>query len=170
MEQPAANQQRLPPDHPPPATEVTIDPETGEVVGWSAAFAADEVEALTRICAEAQAVIKEQQRVYDAARTALERLLAERGERSVTTRFGTPSLRTQQRRSGRPERVVDTVRRYELSRDQEQLIWMCASALDARQLDELAQAGLLPGDAVADLIEAKTVSYVQVTPLRKDEQ
>lgn len=151
-------------DHRPPTTDVSIDPETGEVIGWSAAFAADEVEALTRICSEAQAVIKEQQRVHDAARAALERLLTERGQRSVTTRFGTPSLRVQNRRSGRPERVTETVRRYELSRDQEQLIWMCASALDAKELGDLAQAGLLPAEAVEDLVEVKTVSFLQVMP------
>jgi hypothetical protein len=149
-----------------PTTEVTIDPETGEVVGWSAAFASDEAEALTRICAEAQAVIKEQERTYNAARAALERLLVERGERSITTRYGTPSLRSQNRRSGRPERVVDTVRRFELSRDQEQLIWMCASALDAKELEGLVQAGLLPAEAVEDLIEVKTTTFVQVTAPR----
>ena len=54
------------------------------------------------------------------------------------------------------------MRRYELSREQEQLIWMCATRLDAKELDALAEAGVLPVEAVAALIEAKTSSFVQV--------
>jgi hypothetical protein len=143
------------------AGEVAIDPETGEVVGWSAAVGTDEVEYLARLCAEAKGVIDEQQRVYDAARKALEQILLDRGEQSIKTAYGTPSLSTQNRRTGRPERVAEIVRQFELSRDQEQLIWMCATALDAKELDDLAQARLLPREAVEELIEVKTISSLR---------
>lgn len=148
------------------AGEVAIDPETGEVVGWSAAVGTDEVEYLTRVCAEAKGVIDEQQRVYDAARKALEQMLLDRGAQSIRTPYGTPTLSTQNRRAGRPERVTEIVRRYELSRDQEQLVWMCATALDAKELDNLAQAGLLPAEAVEELIEVKTSSFLRIAPAR----
>jgi len=144
------------------AGDLQIDPETGEVSGWSAATDTEQFAYLTRICAEAQAVIKAQEAIYNAARAALERLLLERGEQSVKTPYGTPSLRTRTVRDGRPDRVVEVVRRYELSREQEQLIWMCATRLDAKELDALAEAGVLPAEAVASLIEAKTSSFVQV--------
>ncbi len=149
--------------------DLIVDPTTGEVVSRSAEVAESELETLTRVCAEAQATIKEATAIYDAARAALLKLLTEAGERSLPTRFGTPSLRTQVRRTGQPARVAEVVQRYELSREQAELIWMCAATLDAKQLDALAEAGLLPADALADLIEVKSTSYVIVAPIRRDE-
>ena len=149
--------------------ELTIDPETGEVVGGSAGPGDEQIAYLARICAEAQQAMREQEATYNAARAALQRLLVESGRRSVITAHGTPTLRDQTRRSARPDRVVETVRRHELSREQEQLIWMTATALDAKELDALAEAGALPADAVADLIETKQISFLQLVPTRGDE-
>lgn len=146
------------------AGDVSIDPATGEVVEWSGGAAEDEVTRLTRICAGAQRAIKEHESVYNAARAALERLLIDTGRRSVQTAYGTPSLRNQTRRTGRPERVLETARRYELSPQQESLIWTCATTLDAKQLDALVDAGALPADAVAEIVESKQVRFVQVIP------
>lgn len=144
----------------------SIDPATGEVLGGSAGSGDDQITELTRVCAEAQRVMKDQEAIYNAARAALERLLTESGRQSVTTAYGTPSLRRQIRRQGRPERVSDAVRRFELSQAQENLIWTCATALDAKQLDALAEAGALPADAIAEIVEAKTVAFLQVVPVR----
>jgi len=146
------------------AGELSIDPETGEVIGWSAAAGEDQLTALARICAEAQAAMKEQEAVYNAARAALQRLLEESGRRAAPTPYGTPTLRTQTRRSARPDRVLDAVRRFELSREQEQLIWQTATALDAKELDALTQAGALPADAVEALVETKQVAFLQLVP------
>ena len=147
--------------------DLIVDPTTGEVVSRpSDGTDESELETLTRVCAEAQATIKEATAIYDAARAALLKLLTEAGERSLPTRYGTPSLRTQTRRTGQPARVAEVAQRYELSREQTELIWMCAAALDAKQLDALAEAGLLPPEARNDLIEVKSTSYVTVAPLR----
>ena len=151
------------------AGELTIDPETGEVLGGATLAPEEQLAELARICAEAQRAMKEHEAVYNAARAALERLLTEAGRQSAPTPYGTPTLRNQQRRSGRPDRVIDAVRRFELSREQENLIWMTATALDPKELDALAQAGALPADAVAEIVETKTVSFLQLVPLRKDE-
>ena len=148
------------------AGDFRIDPETGEVLNGSAGHGEDQVAELTRICVEAQRAMREQEQVYNAARAALQRILEETGRQSVQTAYGAPTLRSQLRRSGRPERVLDAVRRFELSRDQEQLIWQTATALDAKELEALAEAGALPGDAVAEIVELKTVSYVQLVPAR----
>jgi hypothetical protein len=148
------------------AGDFSIDPETGEVLNGSTVYAEDQVAELTRICVEAQRTMREHEQVYNAARAALQRILEETGRRSVQTAYGSPTIRSQLRRSGRPDRVLDAVRRYELSRDQEQVIWQTATGLDAKELDALAEAGVLPADAVADIVETKAVSYVQLVPLR----
>jgi hypothetical protein len=146
--------------------DLTIDPETGELLGTPTTADEDQVTYLTRMCAAAQRAIKEQEAVYNATRAALLRILAESGRPSVKTAHGTPTLRQQTRRSGRPDRVLDAVRRYELSRDQEQVIWQTATGLDAKELDALAEAGVLPADAVADIVETKAVSFVQLLAAR----
>jgi hypothetical protein len=145
---------------------LTIDPETGEVLSSSHGAEEDQVAELTRMCAEAQRAMKEQETVYNAARAALLRILTESDRQSVTTAYGTPTIRRQTRRSGRPDRVLDAVRRYELSRDQEQVIWQTATTLDAKELDALVEAGVLPADAVADIVETRAVSFVQLVPPR----
>jgi hypothetical protein len=145
---------------------LTIDAETGEVLSTSDAAEEDQVAELTRMCAEAQRAMREQETVYNAARAALQRILTESGRQSVTTAYGTPTIRRQTRRSGRPDRVLDAVCRYELSRDQEQVIWQTATGLDAKELDALVEAGVLPADAVADIVETKAVAYVQLVSAR----
>ena len=75
-----------------------------------------------------------------------------------------PSIGAQTSRIGRPERVLDAVRRYSLSRDQEQLIWQTATALSAKDLEALAEAGVLPTDAVAEIVDVKPVSLDQTAP------
>jgi hypothetical protein len=144
----------------------SIDPETGEVLGGGSARGEDQVTELTRICVEAQRAMREHEQVYNAARAALQRILEESGRQSVRTAYGSPTIRSQLRRSGRPDRVPEAVRRFELSRDQEQLIWQTATALDAKELEALAEAGVLPADAVAEIVELKTVSFVQLVPAR----
>jgi hypothetical protein len=151
------------------AGEFRIDPETGEVLNGNPARDEDQVTELTRLCVEAQRAMREHEQVYNAARVALQRILEASGRQSVHTAYGSPTIRSQLRRSGRPDRVLDAVRRYELSRDQEQLIWQTATALDAKELEALAEAGALPADAVAEIVELKSVGYVQLVLPRKDE-
>ena len=139
----------------------SIDPETGEVLNGDGS-GEDQVTELTRICVEAQRAMREHEQVYNAARAALQRILEESGHQSVQTAHGSPTIRSQLRRSGRPDRVLDAVRRYELSRDQEQIIWQTATALDAKELAALAEAGVLPAEAVAEIVELKSVTYLQV--------
>ncbi|MGH2604190.1 MAG: hypothetical protein ACRDJ9_32990, partial [Dehalococcoidia bacterium] len=87
-----------------PVGEIAIDPVTGEVIGWSAEYAGNQLSYLVRVCVEAQQAIKQHEAVHQAARAAIERLLTESGRQSVKTPYGTPSMQTQVRRVGRPER------------------------------------------------------------------
>ena len=77
-----------------------------------------------------------------------------------------PSTGAETTRIGRPERVLDAVRRYSLSRDQEQIIWQTATALDAKELEALAEVGVLPAEAVAEIVELKPVKLDQMAPAR----
>jgi hypothetical protein len=147
--------------------DLAIDPATGEVIGGAPGTSEEQLLYLTRIAAEAQRAAKEHEAVYNAARAALERLLRDAGRDAAPTPYGTPTLRNQVRRSGRPDRVIEAVRAYELSRDQEQLIWTCATALDAKELAALVEAGLLPREAVDDIVEVKTVSFLQLLAPRR---
>jgi hypothetical protein len=164
---PSASTSAAPSSAPVHAHDLAIDPDTGELIGGTPSVGEDQLVFLTRIAAEAQRAIKEHEAVYNAARAALERLLVEAGREAATTPYGTPTLRRQVRRSGRPDRVIEAVRTYELSRDQEQLIWTCATALDAKELAALVEAGLLPREAVEDIVEVKTVSFLQVVAPRE---
>jgi hypothetical protein len=143
-----------------------IDPETGEVLSRADGTDESEFDQLTRVCREAQRQIKEAQAVLDAARAALLKLLSDEGLPSIRTPYGTAALVTKVTRAGRPERVEEIVRRYELAREQAEQIWMCATALDAKKLDALVEAGALPEEAVQDMVDVKTTSYVQVSAPR----
>jgi hypothetical protein len=143
--------------------DLIIDPATGEVLSRAGASSESEFDQLTRVCAEAQRTIKEAQTVLDAARAALLRLLADEGLTAMRTPHGTASLRTRVTRTGRPDRVEEIVRRYELARDQVEQIWMCAATLDAKKLDALVEAGALPVEAADEIVDTRTVSYVQVS-------
>ncbi|MGH2584076.1 MAG: hypothetical protein ACRDJE_04110 [Dehalococcoidia bacterium] len=150
-----------------PVGEIAIDPVTGEVIGWSAEYAGNQLSYLVRVCVEAQQAIKQHEAVHQAARAAIERLLTESGRQSVKTPYGTPSMQTQMRRVGRPERVAEVVQRHELSQRQEQLIWMCAGTLDAKELESLTEAGVLPAEVVEEIVEVKTTSFVRVRAPRQ---
>jgi hypothetical protein len=145
---------------------LVIDPGTGEVLSRPAGTTEGEFDQLTRICSEAQQTIREAQAVLDAARAALLKLLADEGLDSMRTPYGTASVRTRVTRAGKPERVEEIVRRFELAREQVEQIWMCAASLDAKKLDALAEAGALPAGAVEDMIDVKSTSYVQVSAPR----
>lgn len=149
---------------------LVIDPATGEVLSRAAGAAEGEFEQLTRVCSEAQQTIREAQAVLDAARAALLKLLTDEGLDSMRTPYGTASVRTRVTRTGRPERVEEIVRRFELARDQVEQIWMCAASLDAKKLDALAEAGALPAEAVDDVIDVKSTSYVQVSAPRTGQE
>jgi hypothetical protein len=143
-----------------------IDPATGEVLAGSTPGAESDFDQLTRVCREAQQQIKEAEEVLKAARAALLKLLTDEGLPSMRTPYGTASVITKTTRTGKPERVEEIVHRYELAREQIEQIWMCATALDAKKLDALAEAGALPPDAVQGMIDVKSTSYVQVTASR----
>jgi hypothetical protein len=143
-----------------------IDPETGEVLAGSTPGGESDFDQLTRACREAQQQIKEAEEVLKAARAALLKLLSDEGLPSMRTPYGTASVISKTTRTGKPERVDEIVRRFELARDQVEQIWMCAASLDAKKLDALAEAGALPADAVQSMIDEKRTSYVQVSAPR----
>lgn len=146
--------------------DLLIDEATGEVLEWPAGMRGERVEYLTRRCVEAQAAMKAWEVAYNAYLAALGKMLTDAGVRSIKTAWGTPSLRSRTDRRGRPERVPKVAARYELSPQQVQAIWMCASALDAKQIQALADDGVLPPEAADDLIEVKTFTWVVVMPAK----
>lgn len=143
-----------------------IDPATGEVLSGSTPAGESEFDQLTRVCREAQQQIKEAEAVLTAARSALLKLLTDEGLPSMRTPYGTAAVITKTTRTGKPDRVEEIIDRFELAREQIEQIWMCATALDAKKLDALAEAGALPAEAVQSMIDEKRTAYVQVSAPR----
>lgn len=146
--------------------DLLIDEETGEVLEWPAGSGADRLAYLTRQCVEAQRAVKAWETALNAYRAAIGRLLDDAGIDSVRTQHGAAAIRNRTNRVGRPERVPDVADRYELRREQVEAIWQCAATLDAKRLLALSEAGAIPDDAARDLIDSKTIAYVQVTAAR----
>lgn len=154
------NGERSPDTH--PIGDLLVDPATGEVLNRPVEPGESAFEYLTRVHAQAQQVIKEQEAVCAAAKAALAKLLDEAGLRSIKTQHGTPTVQTRIDSRGRPERVHEVAQRYELSPRQVAAIWECASALNGKQIQALAECGAIPVEAAGDLLDVKTITFVVV--------
>jgi hypothetical protein len=145
--------------------DLVIDESTGEVLDWPAGTG-NRVEYLTKLCVEAQQAIKAWEAALNGYKHALGKLLDDEAVTSLKTGYGTPAWRTQNRTTGRPERVADVARAHELAPAQVDEIWRCATALDAKRLIALADAGAIPPSVAADLIDTKTSRFLVVTAAR----
>ncbi len=146
--------------------DLLIDLATGEVLEWPRDLRGDRIEYLIQQLVEAQRAVKLWQDAVNAYKVALGRCLTDAGLISMHTSAGVAAWRTRTLRRGRPERVEAVAARYELNREQVAAIWACASALDAKKLAALAEAGVIPHEAVDDLIEVTVSRFVVVTPAR----
>lgn len=146
--------------------DLLIDLATVEVLEWPSELRGDRIEYLIQQLVEAQRAVKLWQDAVTAYKRALGKCLTEAGLTSIHTAAGVAAWRTRALRRGRPERVEAVAARYELSRDQVADIWTCASALDAKKLAALAEAGVIPREAVDDLVDVTVSRFVVVTPAR----
>lgn len=134
--------------------DLLVDEESGEVLEWGD-VSGDKFEWLTLQAKRAQANIDGWEQALGILKRALGRMLTEADQRSIKTPYGTPRWASRVDRVATPERVPLVVERYELGREIEALIWMCAKSLDPKKLDELASLGGVQGEAIRALIEDK---------------
>lgn len=142
--------------------DIIIDEETGEILQMPEGIG-DPLEWFTHLANEANAASNAWKATAGMYRQAIGRLLDQAGVKSMKTQYGTPGWRGRLNRKGRPERLPEVTEQYELSRDQQNAILGCASALDAKLLDALEG---VPQEAKSDLIEVSESSWVQITPPR----
>ncbi len=146
--------------------DLLIDLATGEVLEWPPGLRGDRIEYLIQQLVEAQRAVRLWQDAVNAYKVALGRCLTDAGLISMHTSAGVATWRTRTLRRGRPERVEEVAARYELNREQVANIWACASALDAKKLAALAEVGVIPREAVDDLVDVTVSRFVVVTPAR----
>ncbi len=156
-------------DHEPKAVkvdELIIDSDTGEVLELPE-NAGDLVEFLTYRLV----TLQEAERAYKQAivllKLALKRELEKLDLKSLQTQYGRPVIRTRTTRKAVVGKLHHVMPEYELSIEQVEAIFACASALDTRMLEALANDGSVPADAIEALIEETHSEWLQVSPILK---
>jgi hypothetical protein len=140
--------------------DLIIDEETGEILEMPEG-AGEPLEWLTHRANEARAASKAWEGIGGMYKKAIGQLLIKAGVKSMRTQYGTPGWRGRLTRTGRPERLPEVAKEHELSRDQQNAILGCASALDAKKLDALEG---VPKEAKAGLVDESESSWVQISP------
>lgn len=157
-------------DHEPKAVKVNdiiIDEESGEVLDLPE-NAGDLIELLTYRLT----TLQEAERAYKQAivllKLALKRELERLDLKSLQTQYGRPSIRSRTTRTGKVERLPGAIQDFELNETDTEAILLCASNLDASELEALADLSPSLRPAIEALIE-ETVSeeWVQVAPILK---
>ncbi len=148
--------------------DLVVDPDTGEIVEFPDKLqtAPDRLEWLTHQILEAAGEAKKWEAVAAFKRSVAEKLLAEMDVPSFSNAHGRISYQAGYAKA-RIERLPQVQVAYELSEGDVRLIFMqCASALDAKRVEVLAQARPDLRAALLALIEP-TKGFVKVTASRK---
>jgi len=157
-------------DHEPRAVKVedlVVDELTGEVLELPE-NAGDKAEFLTYRLV----TLQEAERAYKQAivllKLALKRELEKLDLKSLQTQYGRPVIRRRTTREGTVARLREILQDYELSSLQIMDTLYCASRLDGKQLDALAEDGIIPREFAEALIEETTSEWLQVSPVLKE--
>ena len=157
------------PDHEPKAVKVDdliIDEDTGEVLELPE-NAGDLVEFLTYREVELARGESAYKQARFLVKLALKRELEKLDLRSLQTQYGRPVIRTRVNRKGKVERLAQAIVDFEISGAQRDAIMGTATSFDGRLLDNLADNGFVPREAIEALIEENTSEWLQVSPVLK---
>ena len=135
--------------------DALVDEETGEVLEWPEGISSDRFEWLTLQAIRAQQNIAGWEQNLGILKRALGWMLSKADQRAIKTQYGTPRWASRVDREARPERVPQVLEAFEIPRETEMLIWMCAQKLDPKKLTELEANGVLPEGVARALIEDK---------------
>ncbi len=146
--------------------DLIIDSDTGEVLELPE-NAGDKAEFLTYRLV----TLQEAERAYKQAivllKLALKRELEGLDLTSLQTQYGRPVIRSRTTRKGKIERVNEVRDRFELTTAQVGHVLDAASSLDAKYLENLAELGTVPREAIEALIEETHSEWLQVSPILK---
>ena len=138
-----------------------IDEETGEILDLPDG-AGEPIAYLTARALAAKSASDEWERVYNIMRHSLGKLLKDAGLERLATEYGTPGWRSRKVDKAVLERLPEIVKAHELNAQQTALIFSCASTLNVGRLESLKMTGAMPPDAIEELIERGSTSWVQI--------
>ncbi|KKL75957.1 hypothetical protein LCGC14_2049710 [marine sediment metagenome] len=156
-------------DHEPRAVKVddlVVDELTGEVLELPE-NAGDLVEFLTYREVELARGESAYKQARFLVKLALKRELEKLDLKSLQTQYGRPVIRSRTTRKGKVERLPRVMQEFELSKEQERNILYAASGLDAKRLESVEEANLVPREAIEALIEETRSEWLQVNPILK---
>ncbi len=158
-------------DHEPRAVKVDdliIDEESGAILEMPDGVTGDMVEFLTYREVELARGESAYKQARFLVKLALKRELEKLDLKSLQTQYGRPVIRSRTTRKGTVERLRKLLVDFELSSVQIMDTLYCASSLDAKQLDVLAEDGIVPREAIEALIEEQTSEWLQVSPVLEE--